>query len=710
MMCGWGERVPRACQEHCAPSSQAASSPSLADDPDAAYKLAFEQPDTEDGEAAKRRHLQRAFDGFCLRGDHRAASRAAQFLSRMAQDERDFEKALELAGTAHAHAKQSGDSIQRARSHALLAEIYDTLGMASAAQRNFMEAEELSAAAPDEAANILLKHGCFLLDQRKPETIERALRFFQEARTAVIEAQKQGRGARVKREHFAIALNMADALSQLGKLEEAQAELTLVADNELASDQLEYRSLVTGYIAARRGDVAAAARAFEAADASHRVDDYRWQMALELARALLVGGDLQRAEALLRRAVAIVDELRRSTAQLDLRPWILARRNDAHRELFELLVKQGRATEALAIAEALSAQTWLDAAIDVRLADKNDQDEALRAARLRVKLVGAAWPTPSVSAAPTTHEVLLYVDLGERIWRAHLRGGAVTFKELPADTSERIDKLAQDFENATARQAAGLALLPNDLSAGGGPLYIIAYGALADVPFAALETGGKFLIQSRDVARLPGLAALRCRPRRWSQEAIVLGDARKNLPFAAAEASRLARSLATEPHLGAAATEAALLRAKNARLLHVATHGLDGIDGRVLQLADRDVPAALILEKGVAPRLAVLSGCATAASDAPESWNGFPSALLAAGSQYVIATLRSIDDRPAARVVSAFYAQPEGSPVAQLAAAQRSLLGELPVREWSAFAAWGADECAADLAQLDPRPLPKQSP
>jgi CHAT domain-containing protein len=50
----------------------------------------------------------------------------------------------------------------------------------------------------------------------------------------------------------------------------------------------------------------------------------------------------------------------------------------------------------------------------------------------------------------------------------------------------------------------------------------------------------------------------------------------------------------------------------------------------------------------------VLSGCATGAGNDAESRDGFPSAFLAAGSRYVVATLRSIEDEAAAWVTEAY--------------------------------------------------------
>jgi CHAT domain-containing protein len=90
----------------------------------------------------------------------------------------------------------------------------------------------------------------------------------------------------------------------------------------------------------------------------------------------------------------------------------------------------------------------------------------------------------------------------------------------------------------------------------------------------------------------------------------------------------------------------------------------------------------------------VLAGCATADSADVESWSGFPSAFLAAGSRYVIATTRSVRDDAAAAVMQAFYAQPAAlDPIARLAAAQRVVAARVPATTWASFTAWGVSDC-----------------
>jgi len=177
---------------------------------------------------------------------------------------------------------------------------------------------------------------------------------------------------------------------------------------------------------------------------------------------------------------------------------------------------------------------------------------------------------------------------------------------------------------------------------------------------------------------------------------VVLGDSRGDLPEAAREAQQVAAASGAIAQLGPAASRAALAPAQRARLLHIAAHGVTTPAGRAIALADGDLTAADVLESDLAPEVVVLAGCTTAASDDAESWNGFPSAFLAAGSRHVIATLRSVDDAAAARIAAAYHGQPAAMPpIERLAAAQRSLVNELRADAWASFAAWGNDTCEA---------------
>jgi CHAT domain len=678
-----------------------------ADAADAEYIIGYIRGNAaQDGDDEARRrakaHLERAFAGYRRDGRHAEASRAASFMGRLSTDDDPFDYPLRMARLTEEEAKLAGDPLVQGRAAAALAEVYDVVGMERVARARFLQAEDLVEPWPDELAQVYLKHANFLLDLGRPVDLSTSLLILKEAEGAFLRAKATKQAAQLDELPLAIALNRADALSQLERLDEAAAEIDgLVVAN--GSEEQARLHLVAGYIAARRKDPVRAERLFEEAGERFLQDDYRWRIAVELARAYRAAGRVDRAEQSLRTAIGIVEKLRSSAAKLELRPWVLARRNLAHQELFQLLVAQGRNDEALRVAESLHARTWLDAVIGTTPAVGDDEAHALLAARIRKQLSQASMEyrvgsdlAPSVA----DRELLVFLEIGKDLWRGHLAGGIVSFTQLPQGTAAAAATFREAPDNAKDRARASELLLPPGLTASREPLYVVAHGALADVPFAALEVGDSFLVARRSIARLPGLAALRCSARSWGADSVVLGDSKRDLPAAAGEAEHTATLLRTSAHVGASATRAVLASARNADLVHLATHNVSTSAGRAIVLADGAMTAAEILEGGIAPRVAVLSGCATAASDAPESWDGFPSAFLAAGSRYVIATFRSIGDVEAAPMMAAYYAQPDGSPIERLAAAQRSVLSTLPVKTWASFAAWGADDCEPPPEQL----------
>jgi hypothetical protein len=389
---------------------------------------------------------------------------------------------------------------------------------------------------------------------------------------------------------------------------------------------------------------------------------------------------------------------------------VLARRTPPYVELLALRVEQHRDLEALIVAESLHARAWLDVVLGRAARRDATAELALAAARIRQRL-GAVSAAPLDGAALMAmigdREALVFLTIGAVTWRAHVVQGAVEFTRLPADTLELARRFSADPGDLAASARAAAGLLPADLSGRSDTLYVVATGPLADVPFAALTWQGRYLIEHRSVARLPGLAALRPTPARWDQRTIFVGDSQGDLPEAAREVREVARAMGASASVGPAATRQVLASARGARSLHIATHGITTSSGRAIVLADGNLTAADVLDAGLDPRLVVLSGCATAASNDAESWDGFPSAFLAAGSRYVVATLRSVEDAAAARVTEAYYAAPEAmNPIERLAAAQRRVAGTLPVAAWASFAVWGSPACDDDAQRCS---IPQQA-
>lgn len=634
--------------------------------------------------------LLRALAGYQAAGRHADASRTASTLSRVPRPEARFEDALVYARLAVAEAAQSGDKRVWGRAETALAEVYDDIGREEDARDAFLSAAGHLVAAPDLLAFTYMKHGMFLVDLHPEHQVRAGLAYLEQARAKIRDVAQPDDQLRMGIE-FAVKLNRATALAELGKLDAAETELAIpTTDDDEARRRL---ALVRGYIASRRGDLAVAERLFAEADLNEDDLDYRWWFATELARAYRHAGKPAEAERSYREATHAVEALRTAAEKPQLRPWVLARRSEPYIGLLGLMAEQGRGLDALVAAEALHARTWLDVVLGQnRLAASTQQ--SLLDARLRRR--SEAWPAlggPALLARLDGREAIVLISVDATLWRVHVADGVVTIVALSADDRVAIAQFDRTPSDRAVAKRAAQALLPAGAGDHTTPLYVVAGGVLADLPFAALPVGGRLLVQARPVVRLPGLATLGCRAGTWTDERIFLGDSREDLPMARAEVQRLAGARAL---VGKAADRSAFARGARAALLHAAVHGSVTSSGSALDLADGPVTAAAVLDQQIAPRVVVLTGCATSAGADAEAWSGFPSAFLAAGSRHVIATLRAVGDDGAAEVVRAYYAQPEDlRPAERLAAAQRALIARLPVDTWASFAVWGDAACGS---------------
>jgi tetratricopeptide (TPR) repeat protein len=639
-----------------------------------------------------RRLLGDALRLFAAAGNARRAADTASVLVPVALDQRRFDDALTFARRAVSFANATSDPGRRGSALKTLAATYDVIGRAEDARAAFGAAAEILATRPAELALVYFKHAVFLLEQHTHADAEAALEFLDAAARNADRAVRTGQPERVAGLDVAIPFNRAAALSTLGRDDEALASLAALPRAERHHPMFQ---MITGIAAARRGDTDVALAHLDQPLAAGASDDYAVSVEVELARVCRAKGRFADAERALLRAIEHVEALRLQ-GSLELRPWILAHRASPYEALIELLVEQDRAADALVVIESLHARAWLDATTAA------------------AEPAGPADPAPGpprspAAAAPLDRDVLLerlgdrealvFLDLESTAWRAHVVGGVVRVERVPAAAFAAIAAFRSAPDRLDAATAAAAILLPPELTTGDRPLTIVASGRFADLPFPALRRGSRLLIDDRAIARLPGLAAMRCQAHAPSGPPVFIGDAAGDLPCAAAEVRALAAAQHVPARLGAAATRAAVLASRDAAWLHLAVHGEVGPEGGALALHDGPFEAASVLREHLAPAVVVLAGCSTATGADVESWTGFPSTFLAAGSRFVIATTRSVVDDAAAAVMQAFYAQPAAlDPIARLAAAQRVIAARVPATAWASFAAWGVSGCDGDAA------------
>jgi tetratricopeptide (TPR) repeat protein len=617
-------------------------------------------------------------------GRYELSGRCLVMLSR--DEEARLEASLALAQAAAEEAKRVGDPLAVNAAETALAEAYADVGMVDEARDAFVRAAEQGRGDLVALAFTYLKHGRLLSDLPNMADKRASVDYFALSERLILRSEAD-EATRETIAHSA-AVNSAATLVELERLDEALAHLDRVLRTE--PWQLD---AIRGQVLAARGDLTSAKALAANAKLDQRTIEYRTEFAVAAARGAAKIGALDEAERFYREAITIAEDQRvKRTNRPELRPWVLARGATPYIELLALVASQGRGMDALVLSESLHARTWLDQIVD----DGGGRAEALRNAELRRQAPTVEPLTAdALRARLGDRQAVVFVTRGSSTWRLDVIGGSVAVVALTAEDQAAITAFRAAPDDRAAAARAAPALLPTDVAARRDPLYVVAGGPLADVPFAALVVDGRRVVETRAIARLPGLAALGCRARSWSEAEIFVGDAEGDLPAAAAEVRQVAGPGAAV-HIGAAATRARVLEAGAAATLHAAVHGRVTRAGATLTLADGVVTASDVLAHGVGPRVAILTGCATSAALDAEAWDGFPSAFLAAGSEHVVATLRTVPDRGAAQVVAAYYAQPATlGPVERLAAAQRALLADatLSADVWAAFSVWGDAAC-----------------
>ncbi len=423
-----------------------------------------------------------------------------------------------------------------------------------------------------------------------------------------------------------------------------------------------------GVIAGNRGDRRAAAAYLEQARRGDPPDaDWRWEIEQARAEVAELRGDALgelRAEQIYRSSIAMVTTLR-ATAQ-GRSAFLVASHRAPYDGLIALLARQGRWRDVIAVVLELDASDMLRATAaagsDERVPMLTGPAPVAAVAVPSVDAVIAAWRGRDLVIVLAPTERLIRPG-HERVVRVRVVDGAVTGERLGLAAAARTaaDDLFGDPDHVGAARTLGAVIVPADGRR--DTLDVLAIDRLGKVPLAALRDGSGALV----MARRPLARVLAIRPRGapppTAAHAVVIADPLGDLWSARLEGRVVATLLAPDATLsGAGAAPAIRVRLEDARdasVLHVAAHVADRGRWRALRLLDRDVSPADIVSLGLAPRLAVLASCGSAAARDDEGWGSIAAALLDSGTAAVIATDRSVGDAASFAVVRGFYAQPD---------------------------------------------------
>jgi tetratricopeptide (TPR) repeat protein len=646
---------------------------------------------------AARMHATVAFIAHTLAGDDRGLSSDAVSLSRAAWQVGDFTAALAAADEAVRLARGLRDPHHEVAAYLARADVLRRIGDLRGAAATLTNAIE-RATDPCDQAWARLRNGMCQFEAGQDSL-------------AMLELTM---AAQANRSCGSRDVSMSVAIIQAWLLRWKDPAGALARLDELArSDPDGVETLVLrGYLAADRGALAEADHYFTSAaslDPPHA--DWPWELAC--ARAELselrggLFGDLI-AESHYRRAAAMVASLRASTRARSA--FLVSSHRGPYDGLIALLARHGRWRDVLAVVLELDASDMLRAtAGEVVARDRAPPD------------VETPAPSPSMIPPSTVEDVLaawrsrdLVIVIAvsprqvgpgrERVYRLRISEGQVTGEDV-GDASaarERADDLFADSGDRDAARALGRMIVPPGSI--GGTLHVLALGSLGKVPLAALrDSDGSLSISRRPFVRVLALRASGP-DARGAGSSVIIADPRGDLPSAAVEGAVVAEALgpgALRSGSGTVfpATRAWLWAARDAELLHIASHV--GVLGRwrALHLADGDVDPAEMVQRHLAPRIAVLAGCGSAAATDEEGWGSIAAALLESGTAVVIATDRSVGDEASLSLMRAFYAQSDWrtDPIRALARVQQALDARAATsneeatkpRSWAAFSVLG---------------------
>jgi tetratricopeptide (TPR) repeat protein len=648
------------------------------------------------GDAA-RAHATIAFVAHTLTGDERGQASDAVSLSWAAWKVGDFTAALDAADIALTLALRQRDSVKVVAAYMARADMLRRMGDSRGAFQALTSAVE-RATSPCDRAWTHLKLGMYQMEVQQERLAKREL-------DAATEANRECASSAVK---TSVALNEAWLLRR----KTPSASLARLDEIAKSGGELVETLLLRGYLAADRGALEEADHYLEQAESLKAPDaDWPW----EIARARAELSELRHgpsadsvAESHYRRAIAMIAALR-TTARVRSAYFVTSHRGP-YDGLIALLARHGRWRDVLSVVLDLDASDMLRATADGSVVrDSVSPDISTpppsSAAMLPVTVedVLSAWRTRDlvIVIAPSQRQI---GPGHERVYRLRIRDGQVTGEDVDDASMARkwAGALFADPGNEEAARVLGRMILPP------GPadstLHVLAVGALGKVPLAALrDSDGSLSIGRRPLVRVLGLRASgpeSC----GAAPPIVIADPRGDLPAAKVEGEIVSKALGPGAYVSGsntsfAATRERLWAARDAALLHIAGHVSELGSWRALRLADGDVAPAEMVQQHLAPRIAVLAGCGSAAALDEEGWGSIAAALLESGTAVVIATDRSVGDDASLSLMHEFYGQPDWrtDPARALARVQQLFAVRAATstdeaakpRSWAAFSVLG---------------------
>jgi len=644
-------------------------------------------------------HATIAFVAHTLDGDERGRASDAMSLAKVAWQLGDFTASLAAADEALRLSRRLGEPALEVAAQLARVDPLRRMGDARGAEDAAARARE-QATAPCDQMWAHFKSGMCRMEAQQAGL---ALSEFDAATQANLRCGSRD-------------LPKSIALDEAWLLHEKEPAAALARLNEVTKSDGDSVDtlLLRGHLAAERGALGEADGYITQAERLEPPDaDWPWEIArLRAELTEMQGGPSgdEAAEPYYRRAIEMITALR--TTSRARSAYFVASHRAPYDELIALLARHGRWRDVLGVVLELDASDMLRATAGEVRPDHASPDvvapppSSATVPPASVDDVLSAWRGRDlvIVIAPSQRQI----GAGhERAYRLRIRDGHVTGEDVGDANQARTWAVAlfADPGNRDAARALGRMIVPPDPTS--GTLHVLAIGALGKAPLAALrDDDGAPSIARRPLVRVLGLRA-NGPESRGTGPAVIIADARGDLPSAAVEGSVVAKALGSGALVSGSstsfpATQDRLWAASDAALLHIAGHVGELGRWRALRLADGEVGPSEMVRRRLAPRLAVLAGCGSAAALDEEGWGSIAAALLESGTAVVIATDRSVDDDASLTVMRGFYAQPDWStdPARALARVQQALAAQADAsgasseevskpQSWAAFSVLG---------------------
>jgi tetratricopeptide (TPR) repeat protein len=547
------------------------------------------------------------------------------------------------------------------------ATLYQRLGRDQEALGNYRAVGAAEDLRPRERAELLVNLG--VLYRRLGDPIK-TLATYDDARALFArDRDVDGELNAIKNRGIVLALD-------LNRLDEAERSFSLALETATKIGnrrEMLHGRLYRGETALRAGSHASARGDFEAAFALARelkTPEEEWKALFGLGR---VATERAQAVAFLHQAVDTIDLIREGIRIPSLRTEFLNDKRDVFDALIAEMMPSNAPVELFAVLERSHSRAWRERLKLERPVGLGEVQQALRPGTLLLDY----WHSPRGAAViAVTRE----------------RAAVFPLRVDEAAIASFVDVLAAGPSTTWRDLGAALGaklLPPAEWLEGIDRLVIVPDGALALVPFDALSTDRRLIVERAAVSYTPTASTLLRSSESegwlppWKVQVEVFADPLAQqppggegqggaLPASAEEARQVAEELGGRAvmHVGAENRKEYLVdRPILAPILHLATHAVadtSAMERSRIEFSSSDGPDGepdyLFLKEAYALQLdavelAVLSGCETERGRLVrgEGVQSFSRALLAAGADSTVTTAWRVADEPTADFMQVFY-------------------------------------------------------